>query len=73
MRKKTLRNVPASDIVGPREDPIPFTADFALGDRVVYALDNTPVPFGHRGTVVAAKGSTLDVVFDEDFIGGGYP
>lgn len=71
-RKKVLRNVPAQDIVGPREDPIPFTADFALGDRVVNALDNTPIPFGLRGTIVSVKGKTLDVVFDEDFVGGSY-
>lgn len=69
---KVLREVSPSDVVGPREDTLPFNAHFSLGDRVVNALDNTPVPFGLRGTVVASKGSTIDVLFDSDFVGGKY-
>lgn len=70
---KVLSNVSPSDVVTARDDPLPFIVQFNLGDRVVYALDNTPVPFGLRGTVVASKGKTLDVLFDSDFVGGKYP
>ncbi|KAK4534401.1 hypothetical protein CDCA_CDCA01G0426 [Cyanidium caldarium] len=46
---------------------------FRLGDRVVNMADSGAVPFGATGTVVGLHGATheVDVVFDEEFFGGG--
>lgn len=47
---------------------------FALGDRVVYALDSGKVPIATRGTVVGLtrtpRALLLDVVFDVSFMSG---
>lgn len=50
---------------------IPFR-DYELGDRVVYIARSGAVPFGARGTVIGVHPSTkeVDVVFDQEFIGG---
>jgi len=33
-------------------------------------LDNGPIPFGLKGTVTGVVGNLLEVVFDEEFVGG---
>jgi hypothetical protein len=43
---------------------------FAVGDRVVCAVDFGSVPFGARGTVVSVEEAKLDVIFDHTFIAG---
>jgi hypothetical protein len=45
---------------------------FSLGDRVVNIRSNDLifVPFGMKGTVTAVSNDFIEVLFDEDFIGG---
>jgi 5'-3' exoribonuclease 1 len=49
----------------------PFSA-YELGDRVLYVGRSGAVPFGARGVVVGIHPPSreVDVVFDQDFIGG---
>ncbi len=74
--QKLIENINPTLLVPPRDDPLPLDSSnlpfFAVGDRVVNALDNTPIPFGSRGTVVSVKGNMIDVLFDAEFIGGRY-
>jgi len=43
---------------------------FSLGDRVMNLCDTGPIPFGLTGTVTGVVANLLEVVFDEEFLGG---
>lgn len=47
-----------------------WPTNIALGERVMNLLDNGPIPFGLKGTVTGVVGNLLEVVFDEEFLGG---
>lgn len=44
--------------------------DIPLGERVMNLRDNGPIPFGLKGTVTGIVNNLLEVVFDEEFLGG---
>jgi hypothetical protein len=46
------------------------TQDFAVGDRVVCAVNFGSVPFGARGTVISVETAQLDVIFEQTFMAG---
>ncbi len=50
--------------------PLQIQSDVRLGDRVGIVTNESPVPFGMQGTVVAVKGKKVDIVLDTETIGG---
>jgi hypothetical protein len=44
--------------------------DVPLGERVMNLRDNGPIPFGLKGTVTGIVSNLLEIVFDEEFLGG---
>ena len=42
---------------------------FSLGDRVIIAANDRPVPFGEQGTIVTIVGDLLDIILDKEWIG----
>jgi hypothetical protein len=59
---------PLSDI--PATDEESTQMDIPLGERVMNLRDNGPIPFGLKGTVTGIVNNLLEVVFDEEFLGG---
>jgi 5'-3' exoribonuclease 1 len=63
-----LLATPLSDI--PTTDEESAQTDISLGERVMNLRDNGPIPFGLKGTVTGIVSNLLEIVFDEEFLGG---
>ncbi|KAJ3130112.1 hypothetical protein HK098_006171 [Nowakowskiella sp. JEL0407] len=66
-----LASVPRTAVLKPSRAQHRLQAQiFELGDRVVYVPDSGSVPLGAKGVVVGKSGRSVEVVFDEQFLGG---
>ena len=63
--KRTITGVKPSFLLAPLPSLPDNLASFVdLGDRVLIATRDSPIPFGAQATVVAIKGNYVDVVLD---------
>eukprot|EP00656_Telonema_subtile_P033200 TRINITY_DN3667_c0_g1_i3.p1 TRINITY_DN3667_c0_g1~~TRINITY_DN3667_c0_g1_i3.p1 ORF type:complete len:776 (+),score=177.90 TRINITY_DN3667_c0_g1_i3:79-2406(+) len=69
-KSKQVEGAKPQHIIKPmRQMCAPRSVAFALGDRVICVRDDSPVPFGARGTVVGFVDTLVEVLLDRAVLG----
>lgn len=72
MKQAIIRGLPRKAALKPSHAQARLQGQsFHLGDRIVMVSDSGSVPLSAKGTVIGITSTSVEVVFDVPFIGGG--
>lgn len=66
-----IKSIPRHALLKPAHAPTRLLDQvFQLGDRVIFVQDSGIVPIAAKGTVIGMEEKSIDVLFDDSFMGG---